>query len=162
MAAYSSDSIRKEKDSRQELVPYGEGKYTEKRRRRVYTKMLALAQEKLKKGRSVILDATYSRRRWREEVAQLASDMDSNLIFVECECKLETLRSRLKERETYTGLSDARIQHLPEIINHFEPTDELGPHTHIKVNTENSIDENFHQLLSEAYLCKSAQIKNRI
>jgi hypothetical protein len=48
---YSSDSIRKEKDSHQEVVFYGEGKYSEERRRRVYSKMLALAQEKLKKGR---------------------------------------------------------------------------------------------------------------
>ncbi len=162
MAVYSSDSIRKEKDSRKQLVPYGEGSYTEMGRHRIYTKMLAQAQEKLKKGRSVILDATYSRRVWREEVAQLASDMDSNLIFVECECKPETIRSRLKEREKFTGLSDARIQHLPDIIKHFEPITEFGPHTHIKVNTDASIDKAFHRILSEAYLCKSAQIKNRI
>jgi uncharacterized protein len=162
MAVYSSDSIRKEKDFQQELVPYGEGKYSEERRRRVYTKMLAMAQEKLKKGRSVILDATYSRRRWREEVAQLALDMDSNLIFTECDCKPETIRSRLKEREKHPGLSDARIQHLPEIINHFEPITELDPHTHIKLKTDDSIDKNFHRILSEAYLCKAAQIKYRV
>jgi uncharacterized protein len=162
MAIYSSDSIRKEKDFQQELVPYGEGNYSEKRRRRVYTKMLALAQEKLKKGRSVILDATYSRRAWREEVVQLASDMDSNLIFVECECKPEIIRSRLKEREKYNSLSDARIQHLPDIIKHFEPITEFGPHIHIKAKTDASIDNTFHRILSEAYLCKAAQIKSRI
>jgi uncharacterized protein len=162
MAVYSSDSIRKEKDSRQELVPYGEGTYTEKRRRRIYTKMLAMAQEKLKKGRSVILDATYAQRVWREEVVRLASDMDSNLIFVECVCKPETIQSRLKEREKFPGLSDARIQHLPQIINHFEPITEVDPHTHVKVKTEGLIDETFHRVLSEAYLCKSAQIKSRI
>jgi uncharacterized protein len=162
MMVYSSDSIRKEKDPRQELVLYGEGKYNEKRRRRVYTKMLALAQEKLKKGRSVILDATYAQRVWREEVVRLASDMDSNLIFVECVCKSETIQSRLKEREKFPGLSDARIQHLPQIINHFEPITEVDPHTHVKVKTEGSIDETFHRVLSEAYLCKSAQIKSRI
>ena len=162
MTVYRSDSIRKEKDPRQEVVPYGHGRYTEKNRRRVYTQMLALAQEKLKKGRSVILDATYSRRAWREEVFQLASDMDSNLIFVECDCSSETICSRLREREKYTGFSDARIQHLPEIVNHFEPITEFGPQFHIKVNTEDSIDENFHRILSEAYLCKSDQIRNRI
>jgi uncharacterized protein len=159
---YSSDSIRKEKDSHQELVQYGEGKYTEERRRRIYTKMLALAQEKLKKGRSVILDATYSRRRWREEVVQLALDLDSNLIVVECECKLKTIQSRLKARENHTGLSDARIQHLPEIISHFEPITELDRDIHIKVKTDISIENTFHEILSNAYLCKSAQIKTRI
>jgi uncharacterized protein len=159
---YSSDSIRKEKDSHQQVVLYGEGKYTEERRRRIYTKMLALAQEKLKKGHSVILDATYSRRRWREEVVQLASDQDSNLIVVECECKPETIRSRLKERANQTGLSDARIQHLPEIISHFEPITELDRDTHIKVKTDISIEKTFHEILSNGYLCKSAQIKTRI
>jgi uncharacterized protein len=160
MIVYSSDSIRKEKDSHPELVHYGEGKYTEERRRRIYAKMLSLAQEKLKKGRSVILDATYSRRKWREEVVQLAFDLDSNLIFVECECKPETIRSRLKQREEFSSLSDARIQHLPELISNFEPITELDPRSHIKVKTENSIDETFHQILSRAYLCKSAQIEN--
>jgi uncharacterized protein len=159
---YSSDSIRKEKDSHQEVVLYGERKYTEERRRRIYTKMLALAQEKLKKGHSVILDATYSRRRWREEVLQLALDLDSNLIVVECECKPETIRSRLEERENHTGLSDARIQHLPEIISHFEPITELDQDTHIKVKTDISIEKTFHEILSNAYLCKSAQIKTRM
>jgi predicted kinase len=74
-------------------------------------------------------------------VVQLASDMDSNLIFVECECKPETIQSRLKEREKFNGLSDARIQHLPDIINHFEPITEFDPHAHIKVKTDASIDK---------------------
>ncbi len=163
MAIYSSDSIRKAKEIRQELVPYGEGNYSEKRRRRIYAKMLSLAQEKLRKGRSVILDATYSRREWREEVIRLASDMDATLIFVECECKPETTQSRLKEREKKSsGLSDARVQHLPEILTHFEPVTELDPRIHINVNTDSSIDESFHRVLSEAYLCKSDQIRDRI
>jgi uncharacterized protein len=162
MALYSSDSIRKEKNFHQELVPYGEGKYTEERRQRIYNKMLFLAQEKLKKGRSVILDATYSRRKWRDEVVQLASDLDSNLIFVECECKHETIKSRLKKREEYPGSSDARIEHLPDLIRNFEPVTELGSHYHIKVKTDNPIDETFHRILSKSYLCKSAQIENRL
>ena len=159
MAVYSSDSVRKEKDPEQEIVPYGEGKYSEKKRRRVYAQMLALAQEKLKKGRSVILDATYSRKIWREEASQLASDLDSGLIFVECACNPENIISRLKEREKYTGLSDARIQHLPEIIRHFEPITELDPIIHVKISTDKPISQAFHQLLSETYLCKAAQIR---
>jgi uncharacterized protein len=159
---YSSDSVRKEKDSHQEVVFYGEGKYSEERRRRIYSKMLALAQEKLKKGQSVILDATYSRRRWREEVVQLASDLDSNLIVVECDCEPETIRSRLKERENQTGLSDARLQHLPKFISHFEPITEIDQNSHIKVNTDISIEKTFHEILSKAYLSKSAQINTRI
>jgi predicted kinase len=93
---------------------------------------------------------------------QLALDLDSNLIVVECECKLKTIQSRLKARENHTGLSDARIQHLPEIISHFEPITELDRDIHIKVKTDISIENTFHEILSNAYLCKSAQIKTRI
>jgi uncharacterized protein len=162
MAVYSSDAIRKKKDSRQELVGYGKGRYGEKNRRQVYAKMLAYAQDKLKMGRSVVLDATYSLREWREQAAQLASDMDSHLIFVECVCKFETIRSRLQEREKYGGFSDARIHHLAEMISHFEPISELDSFNHIKVSTEDSVDKALNKILSQAYLCKSAQIESRV
>lgn len=159
MTIISSDAVRKEKDCREEVVAYGTGIYSEERRQRVYSRMLALAQKKLKKGQSVALDATYSRRRWREKVVQLASDMDTNLIFIECECDLETIRARLMEREKFTGLSDARIQHLPEILKHFEPLTELAAQHHIKVETRNDTDKTISEVLSYAYLCRSAQVR---
>ncbi|MFO8084872.1 MAG: AAA family ATPase [Desulfobacterales bacterium] len=158
----SSDAVRKEKDFEPEIVSFDSGKYSKERRQRVYAKMLALAQKKLKKGRSVLLDATYSLRRWRQEVVQLASDMDSNLIFVECKCNTDIIRKRLIKRENYTGLSDARIQHLPDIIKNFEPITELSKDIHIKIETQIAIEQTLYQLLSEAYLCKSAQIETII
>jgi predicted kinase len=158
----SSDAVRKEKDSEPEIVSFDSGKYSKERRRRVYAKMLALAQKKLKKGRSVLLDATYSLRRWRQEVVQLAFDMDSNLIFVECKCPTDIIRKRLIKREDYTGLSDAIIQHLPDIIKNFEPITELSNDIHIKIETQTDIGQSLYQLLSEAYLCKSAQVETII
>lgn len=58
--------------------------------------MLALAQENLKNGHSSILDATFSRSKWREEARQLATDLDTNLIFVECVSGEETSRQDSK------------------------------------------------------------------
>ncbi len=154
----SSDAVRKETETQPEIVPYGAGKYSEERRHRVYAKMLASAYKKLKKGRSVALDATYSRRRWRAEAVQLASDTDANLVFVECTCDSDIIRKRLAERENFTGLSDARIQHLPEMIKHFEPVNEISADFHIRLDTQTDIENTLYQLLSESYLRKSAQI----
>lgn len=158
VAVFSSDTVRKKKDNRQNIVAYGTGQYSEQKRQRVYNKLLALAQKNLKKGRSVILDATFSRRKWREDVAQLASDTDTNFIFVECKCDAKTIRVRLMEREKNTGLSDARIQHLEDIMQHFDPIRELPPHKYFKISTDTNIDQTFYQILSKAYLCKSDQI----
>jgi uncharacterized protein len=162
MAVYNSDQLRKENPSAPEIVSFGKGAYTPEKRRHIYTLMLALAQERLKTGRSVALDATFGEKTMRHEVSQLASDMDVNLIFVECHCSKKTLISRLKSRDTLGGISDARVSNIDEIAAHFEPMAELSSRHHIKANTDEAIDKTLHRILSEAYLLKSAQIESRI
>lgn len=158
---FQSDRIRKEEqpDSHQQVVPFGQGLYSPERRHRVYARLLALAQETLKTGHSVILDATYSRRKWRDEARLLASDLDTNLIFVECLCKEETIRSRLKERETESSLSDARLEHLTQMLADFDPMTELTPEIHLTIHTDQPLRDASAGVLSEGYARKCAQVK---
>jgi aminoglycoside phosphotransferase family enzyme len=159
---FSSDAVRKQTDPATGIEPYGKGQYSAERRRHIYTRLLTLAQEKLKKGRPVILDATYSTRALRAEVVQLAADLDATLLLVECTCSRRTLTERLRARETSAGLSDARIDHLPEMIAHFEPVAELPADTHIQVKTDAPLDRTVHRILAQAYLRTSAQIERRV
>jgi aminoglycoside phosphotransferase family enzyme/predicted kinase len=158
---FQSDVIRKEGQAfpHEGVVPYGQGEYRPEMRHRVYAQMLALAQDSIKSGHSAVLDATYSQRKWRDECRLLAKDLDTNIVFVECTASKETICARLAERETASGNSDARLQHLPQMIENFEASVELSPEIHLKVDTDRPFTETAAEVLSEGYAKRCAQVK---
>jgi uncharacterized protein len=142
----------------QGVAPYDRGIYRKELRHRVYSQMLALAQGNLKSGRSVVLDATFSAVKWREEAERLGNDLDCNIVFVECIAGVETLRERLKAREVECGISDARLQHLDEMVAGFEPLLEIREEAHLRIATDLPFDSCFKEILSKGYASKCAQI----
>jgi aminoglycoside phosphotransferase family enzyme/predicted kinase len=159
-----SDQVRKDLFSPIDatVVPYGRGVYRPDLRRQVYAHMLLKAQEIIKQGESVILDATFSRRKWRDEARQLAVDHDATVIVVDCVSSVETIRRRLREREAREVLSDARVEHLEELMADFEPITEIATDACVKVDTEQPREETLAEILSEGYRCQSAQVARRI
>lgn len=158
----ASDRIRDEmawpERSAKGVVPYDQGVYRQEYRNLVYARMLGLAQECIKSGRSVILDATFSSHKWRDEATRLAENLDSNLLFVECLAGEETIRARLKRRESEANLSDARVEHLSEILGRYELLAEVPEEAHLRARTEQPFEKTFEDLLSEAYAKKCAQV----
>ena len=163
LVVVQSDRLRKEREgiaaAHPMVVGYDEGLYKRERRQFVYAAMLAVAQDELKHGRSVILDASFSRRRWREDARQLALDCDTNLIFVECVCDEASIRERLLRREHTAGASDARLQHLPEMIEEFEPVNELDGSEHLVVDTCLPFEQSLAHVFSAGYGRKCAQVQ---
>ncbi|ROQ90647.1 bifunctional aminoglycoside phosphotransferase/ATP-binding protein [Desulfosoma caldarium] len=164
----ASDVLRRElfrefQEDLPEKTAYGAGLYHKDRRRVVYAHLLNRAHEQLKHRRSVILDATFSERKWREEALRLARDQDANVILVECRCSENTLARRLATRDHMPGLSDARIHHLPHFIQEFEPLTEPVPsHSHLVCDTEGNPNDVFYQLLSDLYAFQCAQSRIRL
>lgn len=158
---FQSDAIRGQDrpEDAPKVVPFGQGLYRANMRGHVYAQMLALAQEALKGGLSVILDATFAHRHWRDEARRLAADLDTNLVAVECVCPKETIISRLRRRETEPGLSDARLRHFQQISAGFEPINELTPNCYFTVNTNQPLSEALSKVLSEGYARQCAQVK---
>jgi aminoglycoside phosphotransferase family enzyme/predicted kinase len=163
---FQSDWIRKKELPRsphvESMVARGEGLYRPEITTLVYGRLLALAQEQLKQGHSVILDATYARRKWREDALQLAQDVDADVLFVECVCSGKTLRDRLAARERQPGLSDARLGHLAEFLERFEPIEEVRKDRHLRLHTDVRMPDAFAKLLSSAYAKKCAQVLRRL
>lgn len=160
-----SDRLRKEEGPSAEgprVVPYDTGDYRLERRHRVYARLLTLAQDELKNGRSVVLDASYSRRRWRDDVRRLAADSDVNVVFVQCICPEKTLRERLGLREASSSASDARLLHLPGLIRDFEPLDEIPPDAHVRANTTGDVPAVLYGVFEEAYALRRTQIARRL
>ena len=110
-----------------------------------------LAQEEVKKGCSVILDATFNNRRYRGEAQRLSQDLDTDLIFVECTAGLPEIQQRLKARANNRSVSDARLHHLKKFKDTFAPLTEVEEKSRIRVDTEAPVDENVHAILSQNY-----------
>ncbi len=166
IALFRSDAARKELaeySSRPGPVPFGTGIYRPEMRGWVYSRLLSTAQEELKKGRSAILDATFSRRKWRQEAVRLAEDLDANILFFECVCSRDTILDRLgRRREGEDGQSDARAEHLQGLVDEFESVDDLAPELHARINTETEIAANLRAILSGAYSRRRAQVEGII
>jgi aminoglycoside phosphotransferase family enzyme/predicted kinase len=159
---FRSDVIRKElfglEPSAEATVPFEEGVYSKTATALTYGKLLLLAQDEIEKGFSLILDATYGSRRHRAEVLRLARDMDVNVIFVECVCGEALIKERLRARGGAPSTSDARLFHIRKIEAGFDVLDEIPDEMHIIVNTEESLEQNMQQILSQDYALESIQI----
>jgi aminoglycoside phosphotransferase family enzyme/predicted kinase len=98
----SSDSVRKRlaglAAKTSAGAAYDTGLYAPEQTERTYAAMLAEAQEELRAGRGVILDATFQRRRHRDAARRLARDHDVPHLAVECRASDTEVRRRLASR----------------------------------------------------------------
>lgn len=156
-----SDLVRKElfglDPTKAQDLPFEEGIYLKEATSLTYGRLLMKAQDEVKKGFSVILDATFGSQHQRDEVIRLARDLDTNILFVECTLSNEMLRKRLVARETTGGISDARLHHFRQLKAHFEPFHQIQADLHLKVNTEVSVDKSMRRILAHDYTLLARQ-----
>jgi predicted kinase len=74
--------------------------------------------------------------------------MDINIIFVECRCREEIIRQRLKKRTTDHDVSDARLKHLDAFKIRYEALDEISDENLIAIDTEMPLKENMTDILA--------------
>jgi predicted kinase len=87
-------------------------------------------------GHSVILDATFSERRWRDAVARLAGEAGAGFAFVETRCAdTQILRKRLGERRHAASISDATDEQLAGSERRFEPLAAGEPGPRLTIDT---------------------------
>ncbi len=156
-----SDVIRKElfdiSPDTEVASDFGEGLYAPEVTSLVYGKMLTHAHNEVKQGRSVILDATYSRRRFRHDVMQLSENTASPVLFIECTAPPDEIKKRLKKRGNAQEVSDARLKHYEEMKESFQPLSDIPSDRHIVVDTTLPPDKGTAALLLDQYTCISGQ-----
>lgn len=140
LAVIRSDVVRKElfaqgADSTAE-PDFAGGIYSPYATEVTYNELFSRAQEWLKKGCSVIIDATFSRTMHRREALRLADRRQARAVFVECRATDATLSKRLRNRQTEPSISDARLIHLERFKQRHAPITEIDPVLHIRVSTE--------------------------
>jgi len=140
-----SDVVRKElvglNPQERRLEPFGKGIYAPEFTERTYRRMLEMAAEELRAGRSVILDASFSRRAHRQEAHRLAERLGARFLLIECTCPSEVVRKRLGARRG--DPSDGRWEIYQGQLGAFEPIEE----PHLWVDTSALGDQDLEELM---------------
>ena len=97
-----SDLVRKElaglRPSESAAATFQAGIYGPEATATVYAELLSRAGLLLQSGRSVILDATWTRHCWREAARELAAQTRADVVELECEASRELSSLRLHQR----------------------------------------------------------------
>jgi uncharacterized protein len=127
----SSDLVRKSmagvRPTQRGTDAFGKGLYDPAMTERTYGALRRHAARWLRRGRSVVLDATYGDPVERARVRRLAQRLGAPMQIVLCRADDATLRARLARRATESGVvSDARLELWPELRAAFNEPDEIG------------------------------------
>lgn len=145
LGVMSSDYIRKKMlktDPKQKRYEdYGKGIYSQDTNERVYSLMIELAGKNINRNRSIILDASFSKKKFRMQVLDLADELDVPVYFIQTTASREIIEKRLIERErNKESLSDGRVQILDQFNKDFEKPKELTKN-YFMIETHDSLDE---------------------
>ena len=128
---------------------YRQGIYSKDFTDKTYTALIDEGREILTAGSSCILDATFSKKKHRNQAADLAKELNLPFFIVECICPENIIKKRLEKRLKGKSVSDARWELFYDQKKEFEPI-ENDEGTHIIVDTSKRLDEN--NLFSFNYL----------
>jgi aminoglycoside phosphotransferase family enzyme/predicted kinase len=160
-----SDEVRKElfagKAEAGTTTALDRGIYSAGATEATYNRMLALADETLKKGASVVIDATFSRRMHRVQALRMAERRQVRPIFVECRAAEAVLAARLKHRESRPSVSDARLIHLDAFKNRYEPIAPTGNAVLIGIDTAKPLPVCLRQVLLTAQFPTGSQLPDQ-
>ena len=126
----SSDVVRKGiagvRLTERQADSFRQGLYDPAMTQRTYAALRRHAARWLRRGRAVVLDATYGSPSERAQLERLARRLGVDLRVILCRADDDTLRGRLARRASEEGVvSDARLELWPELRAAFTEPDEL-------------------------------------
>ncbi|MDH3390568.1 MAG: ATP-binding protein [Desulfobulbaceae bacterium] len=146
LRCYNSDWVRKEMaginptESQRESVDTGI--YTKEFSQKTYKILLERAEARIKQGDSVILDASYQYTQDRQDVKELANDLNCQVYFILCQCPEAEMKRRMDTREKDSAaISDGRWEIYQKQKKRFQAPDELSDSELIILDTQVSLEE---------------------
>jgi len=137
----NTDRVRKElagiEATQHQSEDLGQGIYSPAFTERTYAAMLARAADGLGRGKGVVLDGSYSRRRDRAAVLACGRQEKAPVRFILCFCSDTEVKRRLEMRaRDPLAVSDGRLEIYLKQKESFEPPDELASDQLLQLNTE--------------------------
>ena len=124
-----TDEIRKEMagipQNEKRYEEFGDGIYDKEMGEKTYLEVIRRARDCLSGGRSCIMDATFSERKYRDLAFDLAGELEIPFLIVECTCPEEVVIERINSRmEGGKSISDATISIYQKMKDHFDKIEE--------------------------------------
>jgi len=114
-----------------------------------YEHLLASAGKQVRKGNSIILDATFARRTHRDQLVERFGKSGIAYRFIETQADDATVQQRLQSREGHPEeVSDARLEDFEMLTRLYEPPVELAPSRCLQIQTSTPLDETVTKALS--------------
>jgi aminoglycoside phosphotransferase family enzyme/predicted kinase len=148
----SSDVVRKRLAGlapvERRFEPFRGGIYSPEFTERTYSALLEDARERLRRGQSVVLDASYIRRQHRRAAARLATEEGAQFVCLECRASEDVVRRRLDRRLREGGdPSDARWEIYVAQKRRFQRPSEVAAERLIVVDSERPLDRAAEEVL---------------
>ena len=148
----SSDVIRKQMAGRplteRHYDKFDTGLYSAESTQKTYQELFRRGSERLKRGKSVIMDASFKKKSDRLAACKLATDNGAAFLIVECRADEDTIRQRLEARQTEDSVSDGRWEIFGDMKKDFEEITEFPDINHLIIDTAQRTD-NLNALILE-------------
>ncbi len=148
----SSDIIRKQSSgiplTEHHFDDFDTGLYSSQNTQNTYAAMLQKAALFLSQGKTVILDATFTKQVFRSQSKDLAEKYDADFLLVECLANKDDIIERLARRAKTNAVSDGRQEILEQQLTRFEPIGEEND-VHIVIDTSRPLEDNINQIMAK-------------
>jgi len=148
----SSDRIRKEMrgiaPTERKYEAFDVGIYSKNITERVYKEIARQGIQAVQSGKAVILDASFSKTKYRKLVINKAKSLDIPIFFIQAKAAKKTIRERLIKREEIgKAVSDGRLEIFEKFKEGFEQPIEVPRDKYLLVNTDKTMEETLTQTL---------------
>jgi aminoglycoside phosphotransferase family enzyme/gluconate kinase len=147
----SSDVVRKElagiPSMEHRFENYDSGIYSTEFTEKTYTELIQRARTALQSNKSVILDASFRKKKERAIAHRLASELNTGFLLVECILDKSGVKSRLEKRKNEPSVSDGRWEIFETQQQDSDKITEFSAKQHLVINTSGTIDESVKKIL---------------
>ena len=153
-ALIRSDAVRKElagiEPEQHDMAAFGDGIYSEDYFEKTYKLLFESGRLLLKKGKAVILDASFKKKQYREEARRIAEETGTPFLLIECTCSEEETMQRLGKRlAEKTDISDGRWEIYAAQKADFEAVDEMPESEHMVLDTNKDMEDSVKKVLKK-------------
>jgi uncharacterized protein len=154
----SSDIVRKEitgtPPAERKYDEWEGGIYTEDVTKTTYGEIISRALGGLDESGTVILDASFSKRKWRDILIRRVNEKNANVFFIRTAAPLDVIKERLARRELEgTSVSDAGLSILKRFISEWEEPEEIKGRFYLETDTNRPGREVLNSLFSRIIAC---------
>jgi predicted kinase len=121
--------------------------YSAKMSAQTYQTLMDKGADQLKKGKSVILDGTFSSASSRKRLKKILAPYDAPLLFIETQATDNVIKERLEARDQQSGVvSDARLEDFEKLSERYQSPGETESSNLIQISTTQPLEKTVEKL----------------